>query len=159
MLAAGCHEGKCSPENRVRPVAVYNVTFADLRRPEYARNSLLSGQASPLRDFVDATDFDIPFENLYLGNNAYYVPRIDVEPGGPPKDTGFDLAPGFASPHIGQNWEGVFDPIYATPPESTASFRPLPGSTVIGDATGLAAIDDFYGRLRGPDPSRGALEP
>jgi hypothetical protein len=38
--------------------------------------------------------------------------------------------------------------------------RPLAGSAAIGSATGdLIAYRDFFGTVRGANPSRGAIEP
>jgi hypothetical protein len=52
----------------------------------------------------------------------------------------------------------TLDARFATPPGSVGMYIPETGSQMIDDASGRVAVDDFFGRWRGLDPDRGAVE-
>ena len=142
--------------NALEPSAAYNCTLVDLRRPANATNS---GGAS--RDF---TPLNIRDETgaVTSGNHVLHAPLME---GGTTADMPLDTASRWQPLYLGRRIleenGGALQSVFANPPEAGALFGPLPGSPAIGDADPRTpiAIDDFFGRMRGERPSRGALEP
>ena len=138
--------------NADEPVAVYNCTFVNLLEPENDRNAPL-----PLEHPNFAlTDY---FATYTIENNVFHAPNAS-----PPAttDAPLDATPILSPRSLSHQWAEapIPDLSYATPSGSVATFRPLPGSAAIGDGgIGISAIDDFFGALRGAEPSRGATEP
>ncbi|MEO0700831.1 MAG: hypothetical protein AAFY80_01705 [Pseudomonadota bacterium] len=139
--------------NASRRVEVYSYTFVDLRSDANARNRPGS---TTNRDY-DAGALT-SYTDTYMGNGIDYAPNMTS--GGTAADAPLDTTARWSPRYDGERWETEpLDTSRAYGLEVTADYAPLPGSGAIGDASGKVAIDDFYGVLRGTNPSRGAIEP
>lgn len=139
--------------NADRRVEVYNYTFVDLRSDANARNR---PGTTTNRDY-DAGELD-SYTHTYMGNGIDHAPNMTS--GGTVADAPLDSVANWSPRYDGERWETEpLDTTRAYGLEVTADYAPLAGSNAIGDATGKVAIDDFYGVLRGTNPSRGAIEP
>ena len=150
------------PSNADHPVEVYCNTFVDLRSPENDSSKGEGGLLPVDRESFELPPVPIPFA---FDNNLLYVPNRGVgtwnAPEGYVPPEPLDRTVLWQVTFDGMRYgESPFDPLYATPPGTAATYAPLPGSPAVGAATeGLVAVDDFFGRVRGPKPSRGAVEP
>jgi hypothetical protein len=137
--------GQPAPGNDA-PIEVYNNTFVDLRDPG------LAPRAGPM----PLTNEVPPGLTLTADNNLVHQPNLD-RPNTPfaPLEEGPAL---FAPLYDGKRYNDGFDPAYATPPSTAASYRPLPGSPALGAASaGRVALDDITGRLRAGPTAVGAF--
>ena len=154
---------KANPNNDIalnpaEPVAVYGCTLVNLANAANGgRDTEFDGPAGagwpgfgPLSSY---------FTDLTIENNVRHIPNI----GSPvTADAPLDTTELFDARNVSYQWADALTPdtSFATPDGSVADFRPQVGSAAIGDATtGLVPYDDFYGTVRGPNPSRGAVEP
>ena len=146
------------------PVACYSNTLMNLLSDENRNGRAL---------FITHPNTDLAFETFEvfsLENNAIATPNApgqtredplvaDAElicVGGPwrPRYLGLryqDLGTG-----VGNQLE--MDRRYATPADTVRLYAPAPGSALIDTAIGTVAIDDFFGRIRGEEADRGAIE-
>ena len=134
------------------PVEVYNCTFVKLNT-----GKAVSGELREIRQFPNTKYVSGPseFTNVYMANNVVMAPGWGVDADQPLSRTSI-----FKPLPVGKReGETPLDAAYAVPASAVALYRPETDSKAIGSATGKAAIDDFFGRLRGASPSRGAIEP
>lgn len=149
------------PSNSEYPVRIYNSTFVDARSAQND-TSKAEGGLVPVHyeSFAEEPAIPVVFEN-----NLIYVPNRGLEtwnaPEGYVPPEPLDLRVLWEVTFDGKRFaESPFDPLYATPPGTAALYAPLPGSSAYESAEGeVVAIDDFFGRIRGSRPSRGAVEP
>jgi hypothetical protein len=135
-----------SPENVIEPVRYYHLTLVDLRRN--MQEELIE---EDIRDFSDMVS-----TNHVMLAPGYPAP---VDEDGP-----LDTTVALTSPVAGYIFENEpIDTAWVPDPSSYALYYPKDGSKAIGtaqtDDVTAVAIDDFFGRLRGLTPSRGAVEP
>jgi hypothetical protein len=80
-------------------------------------------------------------------NNLVHAPALPepVTPHAPVETAPALFAPRYAGR---RHADAGFDPAFATPAGTPASFRPLPGSPAIGAAVPPVPPDDFEGTLR-----------
>ncbi|MEM7630395.1 MAG: PKD domain-containing protein [Pseudomonadota bacterium] len=139
--------------NADRRVEVYSYTFVDLRSDANARNR----PGTTTNRNYDPGVLDA-YSSRYMGNGIDHAPNMTS--GGVTADAPLNSTGTWSPRYDGERWENQpLDTSRAYGVEVTADFAPLPGSDAIGDASGKVAIDDFYGVLRGGNPSRGAIEP
>jgi hypothetical protein len=143
--------------NIFEPSAVYNCTVVDQRIPENAWAP--GGRVRPFR----MARLEDPAGTVAFGNHVAHAPAmIDGTSADMPLDATPRWRPLYQGRRLLSERGGALQTEYANPPEAGALFAPLAGSPAIGDADpneAPVALDDFFGRLRGSDPSRGALEP
>lgn len=129
-------------------LSIYNCTLVDLRS---------SGNFSGAMTLYDPADLEA-FGFVRVENNVIYVPdREDPTETG---DAPLELTTMWDVTNEGMRYQDdPFAPIFATKPETAAFYRPLPDSDAFTGATGEeVAVDDFFGRIRGLDTSRGAID-
>jgi hypothetical protein len=129
------------------PVEVYNCTFVKLNNAKSVSDDLL--------DVKQFGGKSAEFNNIYMGNNV-----IMAAGWGADADQPLSRIPAFTPLPVGKReGEKPLDAAFAVPAAAVALYRPEKGSKAIGTTKGKVAIDDFFGRLRGSSPSRGAVEP
>ena len=156
MITLGARLESQERENGAEPIRIYNCTLIDLRNLENSLNPSGSTQ----RDFVAIAEATSgTFTDWIEENNVYYAPdMLTPQTTDNPVDTASQWLPSYKGRMA--EGEGALQTQYANP--AAAAIVPVlqTGSAAIGDATtGLTAPDDFFGNLRGTNPSRGALEP
>lgn len=130
-------------ENANTPIKIYNNTFVNLA------------------DTMNAPDAQIPvhvnsegYTDYYQGNNVSHQPEQGLAVDN--LDTSVLWLPRYT--HY-EDDNTARDETKATPDSTISLYRPLPGSSVLGDAlNGTVSHDDFFGNVRPQYPSRGALE-
>jgi hypothetical protein len=144
-------EGQRDP---AAPVAVYANTLIQRRSDAHH-----DGPMDIERGMAEFAVFS--FEN-----NLFYTPNNTTQRGGEP---GLILGGGPLET-VGGVWRSrfaglkyqpeqpVMDDRFATPPGQLRDVVPAPGTPKADDAMGMSALDDFFGRLRGETPDRGAIE-
>jgi hypothetical protein len=155
IRAADNPEGQNDPFD---PVEIYSNTLVNL----------MSDANRAGRALVAERDIHL-FETFSFENNLVHAPNAT---GQEPEDPRLSSEP---MPTVGGVWQSRYrgpryrdlgghgaqlslDGRFATPEGSVARLEPLPSSPALDSASGRVAVDDFFGRLRGVDPDRGALE-
>lgn len=137
--------------NAAEPIAVYNCSLV----------SLVNGANDPGQPWAMYDGASGGFATVTLDNNLVHAPFIDA-PVTPamPLDLSASLS-GVAARYAGVAYDsGPLDSSYSTAGATIPVPRPEPTSSAYRTATsGRVAYDDFFGTVRGPDPSRGAVEP
>jgi len=140
------------------PVEIYANTLVNL----------MSDANRDGRALAAERDIDL-FETFSFENNLVYAPNAT---GQQPEDPRLSPEPMptsggvWRSRYLGPRYRGLsdrgaqpdLDRRFATPEGSVARLAPLPGSPARDSASGRVPVDDFFGRPRGEDPDRGALE-
>jgi len=131
------------PEIGELGVTLMNSTLVDLR------------DTHPMT-FATETMADYAF--VRIDNNIVYAPN-KADPT-ETQDAPLDLAVMWSVTNEGVRYrEDPFAPIFAPAPDAAAYYRPLPASPAFDSARGAAvAVDDFFGRIRGAETSRGAID-
>ena len=129
-------------------LSLCNCTLVDLRGRDYFQGSMV------LYDPSDLAAFGF----VRVEDNIVYVPNRDD-----PTATGdapLDLTVMWQVTNDGMRYrEDPFAPIFATAPGAAAFYSPLPDSPAFAATpAGAVAVDDFFGRVRGAETSRGAID-
>ena len=145
---------RADPSNADQPVRIFNCTFVDLRDAQNNSAKRPGFVVADTESFA-APPVPIPFR---FENNLVYIPnRPDGDRSAEPLDLGVLWKVTYDGRRFGEN---PFDALYAISEDTAARYAPLPGSPAYEGANDdLVAVDDFFGHLRGPSPSRGAIEP
>ena len=148
-------------DNENNPIIVEFVTIADLRNDagQNIQELVVHGNSSavPMKN-VNIRDTD---SFLNFAPN-FTVSRLDAEP----LDTSARWTPLYAGQYF---WNAeaptvaaqLPDTSFATPPETTASYQPAPGSSAYQSAVGSVPYDDIQSQARPQDgtASKGAQNP
>lgn len=140
------------------PVKIYNNTFVNLLSPANTNNNL------------DTLENFNAFNVTAISNNVLAAPNFTSQQSEDPRisfATDMPVVGGtFDSRYLGTKYNNYgnggqtsMNSSFATQAGILDTFEPLPGSPLIGSASGETAIDDFYGALRPSNASRGAVEP
>lgn len=135
------------------PVEVYSNTLIQRRSP--------ANRGGPMNMDRGMDEFAV----YSLENNLFHTPggagmggEAGLElTGGPIETVGGTWQPRFLGLKY-QTERPEMDRSLATPAETVRDLVPRPGTPGADDAMGSDALDDFYGRLRGEAPDRGAIE-
>lgn len=131
-------------------VAIYSNSFIDLRDDANLKDAYWN-------DFVTRDEFKAP-KFLVVENNVEHAARRS------------DVDKHVADLHDHKLWsvtvkgtrylgDTVFNALYAFPDDTALTYRPGPASPAYRTASGKVAIDDFFGRIRPENASKGAVEP
>jgi hypothetical protein len=145
---------RADPSNAKAPVRLYNCSFVDLRSPQ---NDSSKPPGFVIADSESFAEPPVPIQ-FRFENNLVYIPN---RPDGDRSAEPLDLTVLWTVSYDGRRFGTTpFDALYAMKPDTAARYAPLPGSADYQSAKGdLVAVDDFYGRIRGPKASQGAMEP
>lgn len=137
------------------PVQVYNNTIVCLLNLDNKNNvsSIYGAQVAGALTSVNS-------------NNAQYTPNLT---GFGANEGDFDTLDGSTFSTVGGTWSPRFigfrwfqatalNTSFATPSGTVTDFTPTASTASFEDASGVVAIDDFFGTLRGANPDRGAIE-
>lgn len=134
------------------PLRVYSNTYVNLMGAS-------TGAGSPLAFDNDAIETFAVFSNE---NNLTLLPkqpRLQREDPGLDRQEFRTVGGTWASRYRGlRHGGGRMMTAYATPDRSVFVFLPVAGAPSWNSAVGTVAFDDFFGRVRGALPDRGAFE-
>jgi hypothetical protein len=147
-------------QDSTSPVRVRYNTFINLLDGNNTDSSLLA-----------TLDMTTMFGGRYTEeNNVLYTPNKAGQPGETPigvsqvvmQSSFGDIVPAFTNVHHAATTAlpAVIPPdfSFASPPTSIWDAKPLPGSALIGSATGRKVFNDHAGNVRPASQSRGAME-
>ncbi|CUH40848.1 hypothetical protein JSE7799_03588 [Jannaschia seosinensis] len=137
--------------NKYDHVEFYNCSIGDLRTDQYIWDDTLT---------ILETFREYPVDPV-VENNIVYAP-IHTTPitADAPLDMTLHWIPLYEGRRRLDENGGLPQPEYASDPNATTFMIPQPDSPAYqGATTGKVAYDDFFGVVRGANPSRGAVEP
>ncbi|MEO1308742.1 MAG: hypothetical protein AAFV38_12680, partial [Pseudomonadota bacterium] len=152
--------------NGAVPNEVYSNTFAHLKSDANILAASWDGGTSGIRELRGVVGLD-GLQNFVDENNILYCPNASGgQVAAEAVSTGLSatalvtVAGAYSSYYLGAKWQPNFTTMqtqWATPSGDVQVYEPTASSPFDGTATGIVAIDDFWGNLRTGTPNQGAF--